>query len=124
MKNLSCTLIKVTSHSAPQHSNLHIHTGAMMRDLTVEQHLNGADQCSTNHKGSIKQVSHHHYKGKTMPYHQYAYLCSCLVSDSIPYYSHNSTSHMSAHHSTRSCSPLKTVLGKIQRQISGLLYHI
>ena len=61
---------------------LHLYTGAMARDLTVEQHLNGMDQHSTNHKGSIQQVSCHHQKGMTTPYHQYAYLCSCLVSDS------------------------------------------
>ena len=32
----------------------------------------------------------------------------------LPYYSHESTLHMSAGHSTRSCSPLKMVLGKIR----------
>ena len=74
-----------------------------MRDLTVEQHPNDMDQHSASHKGSIQWVSSHHYKGKTMPHHHYAYIHSCLVS----------TPHMSACHSTRLHSPLKTVLEKI-----------
>ena len=52
----------------------------MMRDLILEHHLNGMDQCSTNHEGSIQQVSCHHCKGKNTPYLQYAYHHSCLHS--------------------------------------------
>ena len=41
---------------------IHLYTGAVMRELTVEQYLNGTDQHSTNHKGSIQQVSCHHHR--------------------------------------------------------------
>ena len=30
---------------------MHLYTGAMMSNLTVEQYLNGIEQYSTNHKG-------------------------------------------------------------------------
>ena len=38
--------------------------------------------------------------------------CSCLVSD--PTFFYTTITLMSAHHSLRSCSPLKTVFGKIR----------
>ena len=63
-------------------SRLGLYTGALMRDLTVETMLNGTDQCSTDHKGSIQIVSCHHCKGNTMPHNHYAYIHSCLVSAS------------------------------------------
>ena len=44
---------------------LHLYTVAVTRYLTVEQYLNGIDQHSTDHKGSIQQVTHHHCRGRT-----------------------------------------------------------
>ena len=92
---------------------LHLYTGAVMRDLTVEQYLNGTDQHSTNHEGNIKQVSHHLCRGRmnntsNMPTITLAWLVI------LPYYYHCIAPHMSACHSTRMYSPLKTMLGKIK----------
>ena len=81
-----------------------------MRDPTVESAPEQYDQHSANHKGSIQWVSCQHHKGKTVTHCHYAYISYCLVIDP------ENTPHMSAHHNTRSCSPLKTVLGKIRDQ--------
>ena len=62
---------KVTLHSTPQPSILHLYPGAMMRDLTVEQHLNGMDQCSTDTRGVSSEfhaiITSHHPPGEGQP---------------------------------------------------------
>ena len=75
-----------SSHSIPLqgdnlHTYLYLYTGAMTRDLHSGSNTQMVWTSTHDNKGSIQQVSHHHHKRRTMPYHHYAYISSCLVSD-------------------------------------------
>ena len=104
-------------HSASAHNFLHLCTGAVMTDLTVEQYclvypdwygsvLNWPrGECPVSFTPSSKE--------KKEPHLKYAYHHSCLVSNYTISLLLNHL-HTSAHHSTRTHSPFKTMLVKIR----------
>ena len=84
----------------------------MTRDLAVEQQptWNGSPlNCPVQVLPS--KVSSHPGQGTN---HDDAYNCPCLVSDSTISFINNIILLMSVHHSIRSCSPCKSVFGKIE----------
>ena len=80
----------------------------MMQNLAVEQDSTGMDQHSTIHTETAQQSFNPSAREVISTTENHALHCSCLVSESTIF-----IMLMSAHHSLKSCSPLKRVFGKI-----------
>ena len=67
---------RTTHTSYPVHHNLYLHTGAMMRDLTVGQYLTRKELCSSNCLWTPHATPLEPTQNAATDYH-----CLCTVSD-------------------------------------------